>query len=150
MKLSAVAVLLLMSCAASQSSAPPEPWRLAVTTSGGITGRGNGGWAIDDEGKIAVTSMGGKRCAFEATAAERSRFDTLFAKARPETWRTSYVPENPCCDRIEYTMTIDHGGTQREVKWVDDPAPMPADLEAIVNAVIGVPSVRTEYGDKCM
>ena len=148
MKLSAVAVLLLMSCAASQSSAPREPWRVAVTTSGGITGRGNGGWTIDHEGKIAVTAMSGTRCAFEATAADRTRFEKLFANARPETWRTSYVPEDSCCDRIEYTMTIEHGGTQREVKWVDDPAPMPADLAAIVSAVIGVPSVRTAY--ECM
>jgi hypothetical protein len=48
-------------------------------------------------------------------------------------------------------MTIDEGGTQRKVDWIDDPLPMPADLLAIVNAMSGVaPSLRTEYGQKCV
>ncbi|HEX8617043.1 MAG TPA: hypothetical protein VF911_05590 [Thermoanaerobaculia bacterium] len=150
MKLSALGVLLLMSCAASQNSQPPAgPWSVQVTTSGGITGRGNGSWAIASDGKVAVTSMSGKSCAFDATAEQRARFGSLLANARPDTWSASYAPENRCCDRIEYTMTIEESGKQRKVEWIDDPLPMPRDLSAIVNAVTGVPSLRTEYGDKC-
>jgi hypothetical protein len=150
MKLSVMAVLLLMSCAASQSSKPAAPWRVGITTMGGITGRGNGGWAIGSDGKVEITSLGGRSCTFDATAAERARFETLLANARADTWKASYAPEDRCCDRIEYTMTIDEGGVQRKVEWIDDPLPMPADLTAIVNAMSGAaPSLRTEYGDKC-
>jgi hypothetical protein len=150
MKLSALAViLLLMSCAASQSK-PVAPWRIEVTTSGGITGRGNGSWAIASDGKIAVTNMSGKSCSFDATAAERTRFETLLTNARPDTWDASYAPENRCCDRIEYVMTVDEGGVQKKVEWIDDPRPMPKDLAALVQAMSGIaPSLRTQYGDQC-
>lgn len=150
MKLSALAVLLLMSCAASQTSQPASPWRIEVTTSGGITGRGNGSWAISSDGKVAITSFGGKSCSFEATAEERARFEKLLGDAQPDTWKESYAPDDRCCDRIEYVMTVDEGGVQRKTSWIDDPAPMPRDLAALVAAMSGVaPSLRTEYGEKC-
>jgi hypothetical protein len=149
MKLSAAAVLLLVACAASQSTAM-KPWRIDVTTSGGITGRGNGGWGIDSDGKVSARTMSGRSCTFEATAEERQRFDTLLANARPDTWKDSYVPEDNCCDRIEYRMTVVRGGEERKIVWIDDPLPMPKDLEAIASAVTGTaPSLRTEYGGKC-
>ena len=149
MKLSAFALALLMSCAASQSAAV-KPWKIEVTTSGGITGRGNGGWGIDSDGTVSVTSMARRQCTFEATPAERERFDTLMATARPDTWKDSYVPEDSCCDRIEYRMTVTHGGEERKIVWIDDPLPMPNDLQAIANAITGVaPSLRTEYGGRC-
>ena len=151
MKLSTLAVLLLMSCAASQSSAPVTPWRIEVTSAGGFTGRGTGNWSIGSDGKIAVTSAGGKSCTFEATAGELARFETLLANARPETWKASYAPEDRCCDRIEYTLTVDQGGVQRKTEWIDDPLPMPRDLLAIVDAIIGdAPSLRMTYADKCV
>jgi hypothetical protein len=149
MKLSALGILLLMSCAASQS-APVTPWRIEVTTMGGITGRGNGSWAIGSDGRVAVTNMSGKSCSFDAAADERKRFETLLTNARPDTWAAEYVPENNCCDRIEYTMIVDEGGVQKKVVWIDDPETMPKDLAALVQAMSGVaPSLRTAYGDQC-
>ncbi len=150
MKLSALGVLLLMSCAASQSSQPGSPWRIGVTTSGGITGRGNGSWAISSDGKVAVTSFSEKSCTFDATAEERARFEKLLGDAQPDTWKESYAPEDRCCDRIEYVMTVSVAGVERKTSWIDDPAPMPRDLAALVNAISGVaPSLRTEYGERC-
>jgi hypothetical protein len=150
MKLSLMAALLMISCTNAHTSTPATPWRMGITSSGGITGRGNGGWAIDSDGKIEITSFGGKSCTFEATAEERARFSSLLANARTDTWKASYAPEDRCCDRIEYILTIDQSGGQRKVEWIDDPLPMPADLSAIVNAMSGVaPSLRTEYGEKC-
>ncbi|HYP18101.1 MAG TPA: hypothetical protein VEQ65_12890 [Opitutus sp.] len=150
MKLSAAAILLFVACAASQS-APVKPWRVEVTTSGGITGRGNGGWGIDSEGKISVTAMNRRTCTYDATPEELRRFETLLANARPETWKDSYVPEDNCCDRIEYRMTVVRGDQERKIVWIDDPMPMPKDLDAIAKAVTGVaPSLRTEYGPQCI
>ena len=150
MKLSALAVLLLMSCAASQS-APETPWRIEVRTAGGITGRGNGSWAIDSDGTVTVSNIAGKSCSSDASAAELSRFEKLLAAARPDTWAADYVPENRCCDRIEYTLTVnERGAPETKVVWIDDPEPMPKDLVALVRAVSGAaPSLRTEHGEKC-
>lgn len=149
MKLSAAAVLLLIACAASQST-PVKPWRIEVTTSGGFSGRGGGAWTIDSEGKVSVTSISKRSCTFEATDAERKRFDALIANARPETWKDSYVPEDPCCDRFEYRMTVVRGDRERKIVWVDDPLPMPKDLQAIADAVTsGADSVRVVYGAQC-
>ena len=117
---------------------------------GGISGRGNGSWAIGSDRKVAVTNIGGKRCAFDATEEEQTRFETLLTHARPDTWKPEYAPENICCDRIEYTMTVEEGNARRKVSWVDDPEPMPEDLAALAQAMSGVaPSLRTEYGEKC-
>lgn len=151
MKLSAIAMMLsMLSCAVSQT-APAEPWSIAVTSSGGLAGKGAGSYSINSAGEIAVTSMSGKSCSFRATDEELARFRTLLANAHPETWKASYIPEESCCDRFEYEMTIDEAGKKRTVKWIDDPAPMPDDLAAITNAMVGPPpSLRVTYGGQCL
>lgn len=151
MKLSALAAMLMMtlSCAASRT-APAEPWRISVTSSGGFAGKGAGSFAIDSDGAIAVTTMAGKGCTFQATDDERKRFLELLTSAKPETWDASYVPENSCCDRIEYELKYDEAGKTRAVKWIDDPQPMPQDLEALTEAMVGgAESLRVVYGAKC-
>jgi hypothetical protein len=150
MKLSAITMMLLiLSCAASRT-APPEPWSVEVTSSGGIAGRGAGSFAIDSTGRVAITTMTRKSCAFQATDEEMGRFRELLAKARPDTWSESYVPKDSCCDRFEYELTLDLAGTKKTVKWIDDPAPMPKDLAALTSAMVGTPpSLRVTYGAKC-
>jgi hypothetical protein len=150
MKLSIVATMLMvLSCAASQTR-PVEPWSVAVTSSGGLAGRGAGTFAIDSDGKISVTSMMGKSCTFQATEDERRRFAELLAKTRPDTWAASYLPKDPCCDRFEYELTLDEGGVKHTVNWIDDSLPMPKDLAALTDAVMGpAPSLRVTYGAKC-
>lgn len=150
MKLSIIAAMLLMlSCAASQTK-PAEPWSVGVTSSGGLAGRGAGSYAIGSDGKVSVTSMLGKSCSFTATEEELRRFSGLLANARPDRWKASYVPENPCCDRFEYELTLDEGGEKHTVKWIDDPLEMPRDLAALTNAMVGEPpSLRVTYGQQC-
>ena len=149
MKLSALAMILLMSCAASQTDSK-RPWRIEVTSSGGLVGRGAGNYAIDSDGKIAVTTTAGRTCSFQATADELARFGKLIDQARPDSWKESYAPENRCCDRFEYKLTLDRGGSQRTTEWIDDPLPMPADLQAIADAMVGAPgSLRVDYAPRC-
>jgi hypothetical protein len=152
MKLSAITMMLLiLSCAASRT-APPEPWSVEVTSSGGIAGRGAGSFAIDSTGRVAVavTTMTRKSCTFPATEEEMGRFRELLANARPDAWSDSYVPKDSCCDRFEYELTLDLAGKKRTVKWIDDPAPMPKDLVALTSAMVGTPpSLRVTYGAKC-
>lgn len=148
MKLSALAILLVMSCAASQTQSD-APWRIDVTTSGGFAGRGAGNYTLDSDGKLTVT-MNGRSCSYELTADELARWDRIVDAAKPDAWNESYAPEDRCCDRIEYKLTLDRAGAQRATEWIDDPLPMPADLLAIANAVTGPPpSLRMDYGTRC-
>ncbi|MGN6182450.1 MAG: hypothetical protein ACTHQM_02215 [Thermoanaerobaculia bacterium] len=137
MKLSAFLLmfLTLTSCAASQSAAPATPWTLEITTSGGLTGRGNGSTSISSSGAITITTIANKSCSFDASADELRRFTSLLADARTDAWKENYAPENPCCDRIEYALTYDAAGAVKKVTWVDDPLPMPKDLKGIIEAM---------------
>jgi len=124
-------VLVLFGCAAM----PQRPWNVEITTSGGFTGRGNGGIRIDSDGTITVTAFGGGRCSFKATAEELKQFESVLAQARPEAWRESYAPENKCCDRIEYVLTLTIVDKKYTTSWIDAPQPMPKDLTALIEAL---------------
>ncbi len=143
-------VLLLAGCMASHA-APRRPWRVEVTSTGGFAGRGAGDYAIDSGGKVTARLFSGKACTFTAAADDLRRIEALLAKARPREWKESYVPENPCCDRFEYTLTYDEAGTKTTTTWIDDPLPMPEDLVALSNAIVGgeAASVRMQATDRC-
>lgn len=132
-KLSALFLVLLSACTATQAT-PKRPWRVEVTTTGGITGRGTGNYAVDSDGKVAARLFSGRECAFTTGV---DGIEAILAKARPGGWKESYLPEDPCCDRIEYTLTYDEAGVKTTTKWIDDPLPMPADLKALANAIVG-------------
>ena len=151
MKLSPIflTVMILAACAAARSR-PDRPWRIEVSTSGGITGDGIGSFAIDSEGKIGVRQMSGGECTYQAAAEELERIETLLGQARTETWRESYLPENTCCDRIEYALTIDEAGEVTKTRWLDAPPPMPKDLTALADAIVGgEKSIRAESAERC-
>jgi len=145
-----VALLGVFSCAASRST-PQEPWRIEVVTTGGFAGRGAGNYAVDHEGSVSAKLFNGNSCTFRLTEDELRRIRELLAKARPREWKESYVPENPCCDRIEYTLTVDEAGVQSKTTWIDDPLPRPADLVALADAIIGgeAASIRMLATTRC-
>lgn len=146
-KLSALFLLLVTGCTATHAT-PKEPWRVAVTTTGGITGRGTGDYAVDSAGKVTARLPNGRPCDFTISP---DRIASLLANAKPDAWMESYVPENPCCDRFEYTLTYDEAGATKTTQWVDDPLPMPADLVAIANAIVGgdATSIRMQATERC-
>ena len=149
MKLSASIILFtilsLTSCAASQNGSE-APWRLELTTSGGITGSGSGNATVDSGGSVTIVSMQRKSCAFEAAAEELAPLAARVAAADPESWNDSYIPSNPCCDRIEYVLTVTRGEEKKTVRWIDDPLPLPADLKAVSDALN---EIRRKYGERC-
>ena len=127
-----ITLMILFGCALT----PRRPWKLELTTSGGFTGRGNGAIAIGSDGALVVRAPGGgAECSFTATADELKRFESLIANARPEKWRDTYAPENKCCDRIEYVLTLTIAKKTYTTNWIDAPLPMPKDLSALAAAL---------------
>lgn len=151
MKLSAmVMMMMLAACSGATRSTPATPWRVEVATSGGIAGRGVGTYALDSDGAVTVVSMNGKRCEFRATDEELERVSAILGAAKPDGWQDSYIPAERCCDRIEYTMTLEQRGGARTIRWIDDPLPMPEDLLALTGAMVGgAESLRVRYGGQC-
>jgi len=139
-----VIMIAAAACAASQSR-PLTPWRVDLATSGGITGRGIGGFAIDSRGEVTVTTMAGKSCSSDATTEELSNVEKLLARTKPAEWGR-YVPENECCDRIRYRLTLEEAHQKHSAEWIDDPQPMPEDLVRLAEALSGL---RRKYGESC-
>jgi hypothetical protein len=151
MKLSRIflSLMIVVACTAARS-APERPWRIEVTTSGGLTGRGLGTFAIDSDGKIAIRRMNGEPCNYDASKEELARIEALLGDARPDRWRESYLPENTCCDRIEYTMTVDEAGEITSTRWLDASPRMPEDLAALADAMVGgEKSIRAKSAERC-
>lgn len=150
MKLSAMVMMMVVAACSVSQSTPAVPWRVEVATAGGIAGRGVGTYAIDSDGVVTVVSMDGKRCEFRATDEELSRVTAILGATKPDGWKDAYIPEERCCDRIEYTMTIEQRGGERTIRWIDDPLPMPEDLVALSRALMGGDeSIRVRYGGQC-
>lgn len=149
MKLSRVivALLVVMACTAA---APREPWSVEVTTSGGLTGRGLGSWKISSDGTIEVRRMDGNVCTLSASDAQLRAIGRLLAEARPERWKESYVPENSCCDRIEYSLEVVEAERVATTRWLDGPPEEPKDLRALANAMVGAErSIRADGAERC-
>lgn len=146
-----LSALLLISFAAACTAAHDDairPWTVAVKTEGGIAGRGAGDYAVDSHGRVTAKLFDGRDCTFTMDVAA---IDELLSSARPREWKESYVPENQCCDRIHYTLTYDDAGVKTVTSWIDDPLPMPADLVALSNAIVGgdAASVRSTASERC-
>jgi hypothetical protein len=129
------AVLLFAACAGSSAKQADAPWRLELTSSGGISGRGLGAFAIDSKGAVVVKTISGQTCELRESEEALRKLAAEVQAATPEIWAASYVPENNCCDRIQWTLTFERGGAKRETIWIDDPKPMPSDLAAIVKTL---------------
>ncbi len=149
MKLSALAVFLVLSCTTQQpatqsqpaqtSSSQPEAWSVRYESSGGITGRGMGDVTIASDGTLSVHSMNGNSCADHASDAETKQIAAVVSRAWREAAEqqsgTKKEKEPPCCDMITYTMTIDVGGAQRSVTWGEDASKLPQYTRSLAAAM---------------
>jgi hypothetical protein len=136
-KLSAFSLILLIVACTATYAGPKRPWRVEVTTSGGFAGHGTGDYAIDSAGQVTAKLFNGRQCTFTAAAEDVDRIEELLARARPREWKDSYEPKETCCDRFAYTLTYDEAGTVTETRWIDHPLPMPKDLAALADAIVG-------------
>jgi hypothetical protein len=161
MKLSALAVFLMLSCTtqqpATQSQSQPaqtsaetatqsEPWSVKYESSGGISGRGMGNVTIASDGTITVRSLNGKTCTYQATANERRQVEHLVPRALGQETAAGESKERACCDMITYTMTIDRSGVQRSTTWGEDSSKLPPDVRALATAMNGL---RASYVGRC-
>jgi hypothetical protein len=143
--------LMVLATACAAAPRPVRPWHIELTSSGGIAGRGTGSYALDSKGALTVTTMTRQQCTYTLTDAELQRIEKLLAAARLDAWKDSYLPENSCCDRIEWDLAIDRAGVKRTTKWLEEP-PLPKDLVALVHAITAADdaqSIASVYAQRC-
>ncbi len=162
----ALSLLLLLSLAASAaaadvrrrtvSAAPAkQPWAIEVTTSGGFTGRGNGGIAVSSDGRVTVTLLSGTKCTYQLDAEALASLDALVQQARADSWVASYAPASlgmRCCDIITASLKLTRNKDQYVVDWMLPTAALTntLDLWQIITAVTDGPSsLRARYGQLC-
>lgn len=154
--LSRMAILLVVALGlagcATQQLVTAGPWTVEVSTSGGLSGRGAGSYAVTSEGTITVVTPERRTCTFQATGEELSRITRLLADSRPERWAVDYLPEETCCDRFGWTLTLTTPERTFTTRWIDAPEPMPAPLVALASAIAwngDRTNVRHVYGSRC-
>lgn len=90
-------------------------WRLKLTSSGGISGRGGGEVTINSRGEVvAVRPPAGGRpgpaCEARLRPSQLRALGQAVLSARPAAWRALYVdPQNPdgCCDQFSYQLELE-------------------------------------------
>jgi hypothetical protein len=127
---------------------PESPaWRAELRSSGGFTGRGVGGVAVQADGTIALLQfgvVGGQGRAWEPTCTLKlpDRItpvaDALRA-SKPETWRERYNPDG-CCDHLQWDLEISRTTAgeppvRARTSWIGDDAELPDDLGRLRKAL---------------
>jgi hypothetical protein len=135
---------------ASQGTPTASGWRVELRSSGGLTGRGVGGVAVNSDGAVAVirqTMAGGQgwepTCTVRVPERIRRVVDAL-AVTRPDTWRERYpAPGSPgCCDGFQWDLdvirtTVGQSPVRQHTSWTSDGSPsVPADVEKLRAALV--------------
>ncbi len=139
---------------AGQGTPAASGWRVELRSSGGITGRGVGGVAVQSDGAVTVIRLTATRDSqgWEPICTVRvperiTRVAAALASTRPETWRERYTaPGNPsgCCDGYQWDLdvirtTAGEAPVRQRTSWTSDGnTGVPADLEQLRAAVVEI------------
>jgi hypothetical protein len=137
-----VALATILSCSTptvpvKAEEARMESWRVAVGSSGGFTGRGNGGMVFNSDGRGTVSTIGASR-EVTLTESERARIGSALQRAMAGEWSSPPDPKQGA-DMIVYTLSADYGAKHRDLRWREDVRDqLSPDLLALVNLLFDV------------
>jgi hypothetical protein len=135
----------------AESSAPE--WRVELRSSGGFTGRGMGGVAVETDGTVAVMQFGvvGSQKGWQTSCSMRmpEKIEPVaeaLRAAQPDTWRERYLPPgNPdgCCDLIQWDLEISWNVVGKppdraRTSWVGDVKELPEDVSRLRAALMEI------------
>lgn len=101
--------------------------------SGGFDG-GDDTWVIALDGQVTYTGRGTK----ESRQLSSAQTDSLLAAVRAADFMSldeSYVPDNTCCDRFLYEITITLDGQTKTVSTLDAAPDQPERLTQLIDAL---------------
>jgi hypothetical protein len=136
---------------ASQTSPDTPAWRAELKSSGGFTGRGMGGVAVQADGTVSLIRfgvVGGQKdwetiCTVRLPEKTTPIADALRA-SQTETWRDRYLPPGSpdgCCDQLQWELEVtrtteDKAPTTQRTSWIGDAASLPENLARLRTALM--------------
>jgi hypothetical protein len=153
--LAGMSVLALCALPAVQNARGDSGWRVELRSSGGITGRGLGGVAVQSDGAVVLMRFGSTRdrghgweptCTLRLPDQVRHIADAL-AATRPETWRERYPSSSKrgsCCDGYQWDLEVirtatSEAPTRHRTSWTSDgPSDLPGDVSRLRAAILEV------------
>ena len=141
--MSLAVVLTLAACAplttpppiATSGPSPEASQGISITyhRSGGIAGTDDT-WIISADGTVSHqgSTMGAPA---QLTAAQMAELTTAIRAANFMSLEDSYVPENTCCDRYLYEITVTVNGQSKTVQTIDASPTAPAELTQLVDTL---------------
>ena len=151
--LTALVLFVLADPGRQRASLPaPADWKIEITTTGGIAGTGTGGLTVSSNGTLVITLINKKSCTYPLTASELQMISAALANAAPGKWLECYSladVSTHCCDMVTTTMKLSQRGG-RDVfvtSWLM--APLPADLQGLVDVLRGPAGIDTRYRQLC-
>ena len=119
-----------------------KSWKIEIVTSGGLTGKGDGGISVSSDSQVSASSKV-RSCQDKLSPEELQAVEKLISRASLDKWRKSYTsPGNPhgYADQFLYQLKISvnkAGGSRTyETSWYDDTREkLPSDLDSLVKEV---------------
>ena len=140
-----ILTLALVGCARSVVPSPiatPAPSPLATppaVSEISITYQRNGGlvgahdtWMIDAQGTVSSPGSGATA---HLTSAQKAELIAAIRLANFTALQDSYLPQDTCCDRYEYTVTITINGQSKTVHTIDASPTAPPALTQLINTL---------------
>jgi len=112
---------------------PPAVSEISITyqRSGGLVGA-HDTWLIDPQGKVSSPGSG---AAAQLTSAQMAELIAAIRLANFMTLQDSYLPQDTCCDRYEYIVTITVNGQSKTVRTIDASPTAPPALTHLINTL---------------
>ncbi|HVE51942.1 MAG TPA: hypothetical protein VNB23_01020, partial [Ramlibacter sp.] len=83
-------------------------WQVKIETSGGLSGRGLGGFVIDADGRIEASTEQ-QECPARLTPEELESIARAVLRSKPAAWRPSYQRAGNLhggADQFQYTLSL--------------------------------------------
>lgn len=125
-------------------------WKIELTSTGGITGRGAGSLVVRYDGSIVVN--GNNRCSYQLTAGDLQALSDAIRNAQPDSWRECYSFANAnthCCDLIQWTVTLTARDGRDNYRTSFIETTLPQNLKAIVDLLLAPSGLLSRYGPLC-
>jgi hypothetical protein len=130
-------VIGLAACAPTTAPATPSGLLVEYHISGGIAGLSQT-WLIYGDGRVEHNGSG----TGQARQLSPDQITALVAAIRATNFmalKESYVPQNQCCDRFLYVMTVTLDGQTKTVRTLDaapDEPPALTQLLGVINILL--------------
>ncbi len=131
-------LITAVSCSSSAPASPPvtsTPVKVVITfqRSGGLAGA-NATWLIQIDGATGLMGLQGEALQ-PLTPAQRAQLLAALRVANIMALNDSYVPQDTCCDRYEYTLTVATNGQSKTIHTIDASPTAPLELTQLIDTL---------------